>query len=182
MPLNVIEKYQNLLVEEIQHIQREQSFPYSIALFNVDYNINISTIIRSACTFGAGKVFVFGKRRFDLRGCVGSQNYIEIVKCGGLTEDDQIDFDVFDYTMNSNNCTPVYIETGDYNPIEDVDINNITNPCFVFGNEKQGIPNHLLNRTNTFCIPQVGVMRSLNVGLAASIAMYEISKKYGKEK
>lgn len=180
--LNVQDKYQALEVSEIQNIQLLNTLPYSIALFNVDYDINISTIIRSACTFGATRVLIFGKRRFDLRGCVGSQNYIQIVKCGGLKDDESIDFDHFYDVMEDMNLTPVYIETGDWNSIDTFDVTNyeVSNACLVFGNERQGIPQELMNKDNTFCIPQVGVMRSLNVGVAASIAMYEVSKKWTK--
>lgn len=180
--LNVQDKYQSLEVSEIQNIQKQNQLPYSIALFNVDYDINISTIIRSACTFGATRVLIFGKRRFDLRGCVGSQNYIEIVKCGGLNDDGSIDFDHFCDIMDDMLLTPVYIETGDWNSVDTFDPAEYKdyNPCLVFGNEKQGIPPKLLSKHNTFCIPQVGVMRSLNVGIAASIAMYEVSKKWKK--
>lgn len=180
--LNVIDEYQSLDVPEIQQIQKQNVLPYSVALFNVDYDINIGTIIRSACTFGATQVLIFGKRRFDLRGCVGSQNYIEIVKCGGLTDSGEIDFEHFYSVMVDMLLSPVFIETGEWNTIDSFDPKHYryTNPCFVFGNEKQGIPSSLLNKYNTFCIPQVGVMRSLNVGIAASITMYEMSKKWKK--
>lgn len=180
--LNVQDVYQSLEVSEIQEIQRQKLLPYSIALFNVDYDINISTIIRSACTFGAERVLIFGKRRFDLRGCVGSQNYIDIIKCDGLNADGSIDFDHFYDIMDDMLLTPVYIETGEWNSIDTFNPSDYQhgNACLVFGNEKQGIPPSLLNRNNTLCIPQVGVMRSLNVGIAASIAMYEVSKKWMK--
>lgn len=177
---NVLDQYQSLDVSEIQNIQRQNMLNYSIALFNVEYDINIGTVIRSACTFGASRVLLFGRRRFDLRGCVGAQHYIDIVKCDGLTDEGTVDFDYFLEVMNDMSLTPVYIETGDYDNIDTIDVSTYIDSdiCLVFGNEKQGIPVQLLNKHNTFCIPQVGVLRSLNVGIAASIVMYEISKKF----
>jgi tRNA G18 (ribose-2'-O)-methylase SpoU len=47
-------------------------------------------------------------------------------------------------------------------------------PLIAFGQEGPGLPAELLDRADsTVVIPQFGSMRSINVGVAAGIAMYD---------
>jgi tRNA G18 (ribose-2'-O)-methylase SpoU len=74
------------------------------------------------------------------------------------------------------NYQPVFIETGG------TDITNMNwrglehKPCLIFGNEGLGSPDYLMRDLPRVSINQRGVLRSLNVAVAAGIACYEISK------
>lgn len=51
------------------------------------------------------------------------------------------------------------------------------NTVLVLGREKEGIPPDLLNLLDqTLVIPQLGVIRSLNAHVSASIALYEYTR------
>ena len=61
-------------------------------------------------------------------------------------------------------------------PIFEVDLSG--NVCFVIGHEDRGIEPKILTECDaTSYIPQLGKIGSLNVAVAASIAMYEIRRQ-----
>lgn len=175
--LNVQNNLQHLTVEEIKAVAAQRYLPFSVCSLNIDGRLNVSTIIRSAQALGAKEVVVFGRRRFDLRGCVGTQNYIPIKKVSGLSEDGDIDCELFNEYILANSYTPIFCEVGgsDY---RDVDYRKFVNPILVVGEEQRGIPENLLDGSNPIVeIPMVGVTRSFNVGVAASIIMEEVSRQ-----
>ena len=68
---------------------------------------------------------------------------------------------------------PIILEQGG------VDIRDVTwpeNPVLVVGNESLGVPSWFAPEAMRVSIPQWSVMRSMNVAVAASIAMWELSK------
>ena len=174
--LNVQSNLQHLEVEQIKAIASQKYLPFSVCCLNIEGRLNVSTIIRSAQALGAKEVIVFGRRRFDLRGCVGAQNYIPITKVSGLTEEGNINCELFNEYVHDNAYTPIFCEVGgtDY---RDVDYSHISNPILVLGEEQAGIPEELLSTGLVVGIPMIGVVRSFNVGVAGSIIMEEVSRQ-----
>jgi tRNA G18 (ribose-2'-O)-methylase SpoU len=178
---NVHDHLKSLTVPELQSVSKKDNLPFGVCLFNIQYDMNFGNIIRSACIMGAERVVVMGKRKIDRRSCVGSQNYIDIVKADGLVED-TIDMNVFVDTMEKFNYYPVFMETGCKPITKFEDTHEYKYPCLVFGSESDGIhPDFLsLPESKSYSIPQRGVIRSLNVASAAAIAMWEVSKHLGE--
>lgn len=177
---NVHDHLKSLTVPELQNVSKEDKLPFGVCLFNIQYDMNFGNIIRSACIMGAERVIVMGKRKIDRRSCVGSQNYIDIVKADGLVED-TIDVNVFVDTMEKFNYYPVFMETGCKPITKFTDSHDYKYPCLVFGSESYGIDPEFLKlpESKSYSIPQRGVIRSLNVASAAAIAMWEVSKHLG---
>ena len=182
MGFNVHDSYKDLSVEELKYVSNTTRLAYSVCLLNLEYDLNIGNCIRSAHIFGAERVFIFGRRRYDLRSTVGAHHYIDVVKYNfdELTNDEVIatKFEnmVYEYNLepliiDKTNCSKdlseLHVHTDSYNN---------TKPCLVFGNENSGIPSCITDKYNCFHIPQHGVIRSLNVASAAAVAMYEFSK------
>jgi tRNA G18 (ribose-2'-O)-methylase SpoU len=150
----------------------------SICTLNVTGDLNIGTILRSCVIFGVPDAYIFGRRKYDRRSTVGAQNYLNVNRIDGLQSDGiTIDCDKFFTFVEENNFTPILI---DY--IKDVSINlfwaGLTpydgkKYLIVFGNEGMGIPEEIINKypKSVYHIPQKGVLRSLNVGVAAGIAL-----------
>lgn len=179
---NVHDHLKHMNVDELKAIQKRQSFPYAVGAINIDGNLNMGMMIRTAAIMGAEKFFVFGKRKYDKRSCVGSHNYIEIEK--------HADFD--DWWFKKTNLSqhihyvPFLIETGGW-PIDKIKSHMESvrkgssnfHPLILFGSESNGIPSHLLERFHLkYEIPQVGVIRSLNVSAACAIALWEVRKAF----
>jgi len=180
MCYNVHDYLKELSVEQLQELSNESRLSYSVCLMHLEYDLNIGNCIRSAHIFGAKRVFIFGKRKYDSRSTVGAHNYIDIVKYDfeDLTNESIIE-NQFETMVEDYNLQPLLIDKTEAS----IDITNIfdnydrsKNPCLVLGNERSGIPSCLSKKYPCFHIPQKGVIRSLNVASAAALAMYEFSK------
>lgn len=182
MSFNVHDSLKDLSVEELKKLSDTTRLPYSICLLNLEYDLNIGNCIRSAHIFGVETVYIFGRRRYDLRSTVGANHYTNIIKhdFAELTSDEVIIAE-FEKMISQNNLQPLLIDKteksfdighmmGYYN------FTKVGYPCLVLGNENSGIPTCLTDKYPCFHIPQRGVIRSLNVASAASVAMYEFSK------
>lgn len=167
--LNVHDFLQDKDVEEIQKVQKNESLPFVVAALNINGDLNLSNILRSAVVFGASRFYVLGRRRFDRRGCVGAQNYIGIEHI----EDEN---EALEHLYTS--YIPVMVEQGG----QDITTANFYGwhrpPCLIFGSESVGLPQSYIdfannNRLPIYSIAQIGVIRSLNVASAAAIAIWK---------
>jgi tRNA G18 (ribose-2'-O)-methylase SpoU len=176
---NVRDDLKNLPLEELQKIQASAMLPFAICAFNVAGSLNIGTMIRTAILMGAEKFIVFGRRAYDRRSCVGAQNYIPIERYEGYNDDGTFSKEKFDDVMHMLNYIPVFIETGGKS-INDIDYvkDFKKKPCLVFGTEADGIPEEIIGNGMRVSVPQLGVMRSLNVATAAAIVTWEFRKFY----
>jgi tRNA G18 (ribose-2'-O)-methylase SpoU len=179
---NVHDRLKHLSVAELREINEADRLPFAVCAFNVAGDLNIGVMLRTACLMGAERFLVLGKRHFDRRSCVGSYNYIPVDRIGSpdlRSGDYTISPEQFKEVMAQYNYTPVFIETGG-GTIEDIDVSvyNTTKPCLILGSESHGIPDDIIGDSPRYSIPQLGVIRSLNVSSAAAIAMWEFNKRF----
>jgi tRNA G18 (ribose-2'-O)-methylase SpoU len=182
---NVHDHLKDKTVEELREINMERRLPYSVCAWNVDGNLNIGMMIRTACNLGAERFIVIGRKHYDKRSCVGSNHYfpIDVVKAYDC-DTENYDVSLFWHLMNQYKYTPFLLETEGTSIVSrSYNIRNSIkkdiNPCLVFGSESQGLPQELLEdkRCKRYTIPQLGVIRSYNVSAAASIAMWELVRE-----
>jgi len=181
--LNVRDEFKHLSHEEHLELHDDSRLPYAIACINLTGDLNVGSIIRSAAMLGCETVFIYGKKKFDKRGLVGAHNYqkIEYItidipdELGDFPPD--VNYEILIQTLDGMGYTPFGLETGGAR-IDQMDFREIVSPCIVVGNENMGLPDYLRSRLPLVSIPQSGVMRSLNVGVAAAIAMAEIQSQY----
>lgn len=171
---NVSDEFKTMSLEEIRTFQKKERLPYSIALLNMSGGLNLGMCIRSAVIFGAEKVFIIGKKKYDKRSTVGAHNYIEIE----YIPEDPVEYPHLALHNIAMDYEPVMIEQGGKDLFcEDFNHRKIP-PCFVFGCESNGIPNEILKigdefNFQTVSIAQIGVLRSLNVSSTAAIVMWK---------
>jgi tRNA G18 (ribose-2'-O)-methylase SpoU len=184
--LNVRDEYQSWPVHEIRELAESQALPYGVCLLSLTGDLNVGTIIRTSHLFGAERVMILGRRKYDRRSTVGAEFYTPVEKLGGLRDDDTLDPTVFTEAMNAHGYVPVFIEQGGMQ-IREVDWQELVQRlweqgkkmCFVFGNEGRGIDANILatrlqwSYSMVASVPQYGVMRSLNVAATASIVLYD---------
>lgn len=186
--LNVHNHLKDRTVEQLREIQDAARNPFAVAALNVTGDMNIGTIVRNACLAGAQAVYIIGRRRYDKRGTVGAQNYIDVHRLDAL-EDDKITISpkAFVEIMRENNMRPIFVEQGGksvgsfswkemFSTPNDLD----TIPCLVMGNENSGISDEILATQGLFrgsfvvSLPQKGVIRSLNVGAASAAIIWNM--------
>ena len=161
---NIIDHYWYWKTEAIKADLDKKRHGFSVLCSNLYNDFNIACVIRSANAFVAQKVYIYGKRKYDRRGTVGTHHYenIEYIK----EDEKELDILLNKYTLvaidNVKGATslPEFVWP--------------KNPIMAFGQEQIGLPPELLERAkHVVYIPQYGSVRSLNVASAASITMYD---------
>lgn len=177
---NVKDEYKNKTMNDLAFIMEQSRLPYSVCALNIEGDLNIGMMARSAHLLGAREFFIFGRRKVDSRSFVGADKYFPVTKVDGLINN-ELSLDLFNKLMINNNLLPVFIEHDGW-LMNDVvwkkidDEINISKKqiCFVFGNEGSGIPLHFMTDNNRIIsVPQLGVLRSYNVAATASIVMFD---------
>jgi len=181
--LNVHDHLKGHSIEELRALCDQDRAPFGVCILNITGELNVGTIVRNALLTGARKVAILGRRKYDKRGTVGSENYIDVERIDALNDDDlTINADTFWNWIDDNNFTPIFCEHGGiplsmigwYDWVSDM---NPRQPCLVFGNENRGVQYDILNdkRGYIVSIPQKGTIRSYNVASASGIVMYSLA-------
>lgn len=169
---NVIDAYKNQPMSTIIDDLDMHGSALEIAVDNVQHDFNMGTIIRSANAFGVRHVHVIGSKQWNKRGAMMTDKYLHVHYYRTIEE---------------------FIEA-----IPDkmlIAVDNVPGACslersllpenalLLFGAEGPGIRPELLRRAEKIVeITQYGSTRSVNVGVAAGIAMYEWSRQHFRPK
>lgn len=137
---------------------------FSVLVQNVIKDFNLSTVIRSSNAFLAKEVIIYGSKQYDRRGAVGTHNYENIRHVKNTNE---LVFPDNYFIIGVDNIE-------DAKPIENYNYPTNKHVLFVFGEENIGLTDELKAICHDFIyIKQYGSVRSLNVGSAASIVMFD---------
>ncbi|MCL1839589.1 TrmH family RNA methyltransferase [Candidatus Saccharibacteria bacterium] len=167
---NLIDKYKGLPNEEIIADLDQTRISLQIAIENLAHDFNIGTIIRNANAFNVSKVHIIGKRKYNRRGAMVTDKYLHIQHWSTAAE-----FIADSQTRNreliaiENNCPGAKpLKSAKFTP----------NSILIFGSESDGISEELQKAaTKTYYIEQLGSTRSINVGCASAIAIYEFVRR-----
>ncbi len=140
---------------------------YAILLNNLKNPGNIGSIIRSAHSFGCNEVVISGYDKLTENAKKAATKKERWEKITFIDEDERI----IDWIERSS-YDPVVIENSE-GAVSITEIDPPTNPLFIFGNERRGVEEDLLdNDYPVVYIPHIGVDKSINVACAAAIVMY----------
>ena len=163
---NVIDEFKDLSNEEIHKKLDDRSNNFAVLMAHVTGDFNIGTVLRSANFHGVRDFFYYGRKKFDRRGCVGVHNYTPMQ----FLRDPQNILGLKErYTLvGLENNIPRTIS------IHQFDWNLDRPPCIVVGEECNWLGDDILGMCDVLLeIPNHGSIRSMNVGVAASIAMHD---------
>jgi tRNA(Leu) C34 or U34 (ribose-2'-O)-methylase TrmL len=161
--LAVRDEYKGMAPEEIKAALDARRFPFGVCVANVEYDFNLGTIIRNANAFLAKEVVIYGRRKMDLRGAMGSHVYENIVHVRDAAE---LRAHASGWNLVCFEEAPGAVPLNDFEWPPD--------PLMIFGQEGPGIPPEVRALADaTVFIPLFGSMRSINVGVAAGIAMHD---------
>ena len=175
---NVHNCFQEMPNDKVKIIAKKFQIPLAVMLLNLDGNMNIAVSIRTATAMGCSDVYIVGKRRYDARGTVGAKNYITIHRFA------EIDPTAF---FQEHKLLPILVEQGG-TPLDEfsfkpyIEESETWKPVIIMGSESHGIPQDWLHPRLGPCItiPQMGILRSLNVSVASSMVLYEYTKQWRK--
>ena len=83
---NLVDEFKGLPVEEIRTRLEERRRPFASLFLNIQYDINIATMIRTHNAFCGQEIFYLGRRKMNRRGCVGTYLYENITHLNTLEE------------------------------------------------------------------------------------------------
>ena len=165
---NLVDEYKGLENEQVFFALEKKRTPLEIAIENVEHDFNIGSIVRTANSFNVEKVHIIGKKKYNRRGAMCTDKYLKIVH-HSTTED-------FLKTQEGRELVAIENNTPRAKPLNDKKFNK--NTTLIFGSENNGITEELLNRAQDVrFIESFGSTRSVNVGVAARIAMYEYARQ-----
>jgi len=164
---NVIDEFKDKTTEEINDTLRQTANPFSVLMEHWQGDFNISTMIRNANAFNARKVFYLGRKKFDRRGTVGTHHYVDL---NFLRTHDELAALKEKYTFVCMDNVEGSV------PLEGFKWPQ--NPLIIFGEEGAGITKETLAMADhVVAITQYGSVRSMNVGTASGITMYDFMSK-----
>lgn len=162
------------LVDELKGMPNEKVFaqlekrrlPLEIAIYNVEHDFNAGTIVRSANNFNVRKVWILGRRKYNRRGAMCTDKYLKVEHAPEVLEWAEAQKQLGKKLVAIENNTPRAVGLQTEKLPEDA--------VLIFGSEGSGIAPELLAVSDEVrMIEGFGSTRSLNVGVAAGIAMYE---------
>lgn len=164
---NVIDDFKGMPHGEIVVALDDRGVELEIAIENLERDFNMGTIVRTANALGIRRVHVIGRRQWNKRGAMMTDKYLEVVYHASVTDFMQA-------------ARPRQVVAADIVPAAQ-DIRGAKKPqdaVLVFGAEGPGLSSEMLASADQIVkIPQRGSTRSINVGVAAGIAMWEWLRK-----
>lgn len=165
---NLIDEYKGKSNEQVFDALSKKRTPLEIAIENVEHDFNIGSIIRTANSFNVSKVHIIGKKKYNRRGAMCTDKYLEIVHHSTVE----------DFLRSQTGREIVAIENNTPKAKELHSKSFAPNTTLIFGSENNGITAELLDKAQDVrYIESFGSTRSVNVGAAAAIAMYEWTRQ-----
>lgn len=165
---NLVDEYKGLANEQVFEALSKKRSPLEIAIENVEHDFNIGSIVRTANSFNVQKVHIIGKKKYNRRGAMCTDKYLEIVHHSTIED--------FLKTQDGRELVAIENNTERAKPLNTK--NFIKDTTLIFGSENNGITRELLDKANDVrFIESFGSTRSVNVGVAAGIAMYEYARR-----
>lgn len=146
---------------------------FSVAVYNISKEFNIGSLLRTAHCAKVKEFILIGERSFNTYAAVSSDKWTKINYFKNIED--------FSDHLISSDYNLVLVDQAS-NSTSLFEFNYPSNPVFLLGTEKGGIPEKLKN--NKFPIvevPQFGLIHSLNLSCAGSIVIYHYLYKLYKE-
>ncbi|MBR3122369.1 RNA methyltransferase [Candidatus Saccharibacteria bacterium] len=165
---NLIDEYKGLKNEQVFDELEKKRLPLEIAIENVEHDFNIGSIVRTANSFNVKKVHIIGRKKYNRRGAMCTDKYLEIVHHSTIQDflKSQEGRELVAIENNIDRAEPLHSKR--FQP----------ETTLIFGSEGSGISDELLEKAEDVrFIESFGSTRSVNVGVAAGIAMYEFARQ-----
>lgn len=176
---------------------------FGILMVNIDYDNNSGNIIRTANAMGAIEVILYGRKKFDRRSSMGTEFYTNFRQIKLIEEIEEVmkDYDlvvgldniegsvnIYDYDWGVKNTPSEGVKAKPSELSEATSCQRgqsvsdgglrLPKTLICLGQESTGLPQEIIEKCHKLVyIPQYGSVRSLNVGTAAGIAMYDFVRK-----
>jgi len=161
---NVVDAYRYWRREAVAADQAARAHPFHVAIENFGHDHNIGTVVRTANAFGAAGVHIVGRRRWNRRGAMVTDRYLDVRHHDDVTA-------LFVFAAERGLAVVAVDNTPGARPLETA---ALPRECvLLFGQEGPGVTGEArAAAAMTVSIAQFGSTRSINAGVAAGIAMH----------
>lgn len=161
---NVLDEFKGWEHDDIVRELDRRDTGLEVAIENTERDFNMGTIVRSANAFGVRHVHVIGRRQWNKRGAMATDKYLHVHYHLSVAE--------FRAAMRERGRAVVVVDNIPCSmPLSSTKL--AKNAVLVFGQEGPGVSLELAGiAEKVVAIEQLGSTRSINVGVAAGIAMY----------
>ena len=167
---NLVDEYKGLSNEDVKARLDEKRNALEIAIENVSHDFNAGTIVRNANNFNAAKVHIVGRHKYNRRGAMCTDKYLEICYWPSVDEF------ITDQRERGREVVAMENNVPGCKPLAEKEFK--ANTTLLFGGESDGLTPEILKAVDDIrYIESFGSTRSVNVGVASGIAMYEWARQ-----
>lgn len=161
---NVVDAYRYWRREAVAEELARRAHPFHVAVENLGHDHNIGTVVRTANAFGAGGVHIVGRRRWNRRGAMVTDRYLQVhhhPEPSGLV-------------AHAREHGLAVVAVDNLPGAARLEETTLPRDCvLVFGAEGPGLSPELRAAADLAVgIAQFGSTRSINAGVAAGIVMH----------
>lgn len=161
---NVPDRYRYWRLEAIVTDLDRSRNPLRVGFENLDHDLNIGSIVRTANAYNVAGVHIVGRRRWNRRGAMVTDRYLHLHHHPEPP-------DLFEWAQQAGYAVVGIDNVPGSTPIEHGGLPR--NAVLMFGSEGPGLsPELLAGCAQVRHITQYGSTRSINAGAAAAIAMF----------
>ncbi|HET9875024.1 MAG TPA: RNA methyltransferase [Mycobacterium sp.] len=168
---NVVDAYRYWTREAIKADLERRSQALHIAIENFGHDANIGSVVRTANAFAVHTVHIVGRRRWNRRGAMVTDRYQRLLHHDSTT-------DLLDFAAGAGLTVVAVDNVAGAARLEQT---SLPRDCLlVFGQEGPGVTDGTRAGADLIVsIAQFGSTRSINVGVAAGIAMHTWVTQHG---
>lgn len=165
---NVIDAFKGKSEAEIIEILDVNGVGLEVAVENLERDFNMGSIVRSANAFGVRHLHVIGRRQWNKRGAMATDKYMHVHYHSSVAD--------FVAAVAGKEIIAVDNQPGAVN-LQEAYLPS--RAVLVFGGEGSGLSAEMIVASEQMvAIPQLGSTRSVNVGVAAGIMIYEWTRRH----
>lgn len=170
---NVTDFYKSWELEEIKADLDRRRTPLVNICMNLSSDFNKSSVIRSNNAFLGRKVYIVGKRRYDVRGAVGTRHYEHVEHSEELAP-------LIESLIAEGYVVCAVDNIPEYSPQNLFDVELPEKVAFLYGEEGLGLSAEAIELCNgpMIQVQMYGSVRSLNVAQCAAVLMAEYSRQH----
>jgi tRNA G18 (ribose-2'-O)-methylase SpoU len=169
---NVVDRYRYWSVDAVRADLTARAHPLHVAIENWRHDFNIGAVVRNANAFGAAGVHIIGKRRWNRRGAMKTEAYLDVHHHPTIIDA---------VAWAGARDLPV-VGIDNLPGAVDMRLARLPRRCFLlFGQEGPGLSARAREAaTEILSIPQFGSTRSINAAAASAIAMFEWVRRHAE--
>lgn len=171
---NVVDKYKGWEHDKIVADLDKSRLKLHVAVENLVHDFNIGTVIRNANAFNVAGMHVIGRKHYNRRGAMCTDKYLKMYHWASVGE-------FVEFCRGEGLVIFAIDNVSGAEELSKVELPEKV--VFVYGGERGGVSAEMIEASEkVVAVEQLGSTRSVNVGVASGITMYEYVRRHALRK